>query len=149
MLTSAWLGFLLPRRHVCTGAAVFFDRYQAALLDRDAAQLATMYPIPSLILFPGSSIPVSDQAQTEQFFTSSSDQYKGVTEVDHKLRIIADPGVGEDELQGRLAEVVRSCHSGASTVASRWTMPEVMVLIVTTPTPASAACGRKWRAAPW
>jgi hypothetical protein len=73
-----------------TDAAVFFDRYQAALLDRAAAQLATMYAIPSPILFPGSSIPVSDQAQTEQFFTSSFDQYKGVTEVDHKLRIIAD-----------------------------------------------------------
>ena len=73
-----------------TDAAVFFDRYQAALLDRAAAQLATMYAIPSPILFPGSSIPVSDQAQTEQFFTSSFDQYKGVTEVDHKLRIIAE-----------------------------------------------------------
>jgi hypothetical protein len=70
--------------------AEFFNRYQAALLHRDAAQLATMYAIPSLILFPGSSIPVTNQAQTERFFTASFDQYEGVTEVDHELRVIAE-----------------------------------------------------------
>ncbi len=68
----------------------FFDRYQAALLDRDAAQIASMYAVPGLILFPGSSVAVTDQAQTEQFFTASFGQYEGVTEVDHTLTITAE-----------------------------------------------------------
>jgi hypothetical protein len=68
----------------------FFDRYQAALLDRDAARIATLYAIPGLILFPGSSIAVTDPAQTEQFFASSFGQYDGVTAVEHTLSVIVD-----------------------------------------------------------
>lgn len=67
----------------------FFNRYQAALLDRDAARIATMYAVPGLILVPGSSVAVTDAAQTEQFFTASFAQYPGVTAVDDELRITA------------------------------------------------------------
>lgn len=70
--------------------AAFFDHYQAALLDRDAARIATMYAVPGLILFPGSSIAVTDPAQTEQFFASSFGQYAGVTEVDHNLTVMTE-----------------------------------------------------------
>jgi hypothetical protein len=73
-----------------THTVALFDRYQAALLDRDAAQIASMYAVPALILFPGSSVAVTDQAQTEQFFSASFGQYDGVTEVDHTLVIIAE-----------------------------------------------------------
>lgn len=48
-----------------------------------------MYAIPGLILFPGTSIAVSDRTQTEQFFTASFGQYEGVSEVDHELTINA------------------------------------------------------------
>ena len=68
----------------------FFDRYQTALLDRDAARIATMYAVPALILFPEASVVVTDRAQTEQFFTASLGQYEGVTEVDHELTITAE-----------------------------------------------------------
>ena len=68
----------------------FFDRYQAALLDRDAARIATMYATPGLILFPETSVAVTNQDQTEQFFTASFGQYEGVAEVDHELTIIAE-----------------------------------------------------------
>ena len=70
--------------------AAFFDRYQAALLDRDAAQISEMYAVPALILFPGTSVAVTDRLQTEQFFRASFGQYDGVTEVDHQLRILAE-----------------------------------------------------------
>jgi ketosteroid isomerase-like protein len=65
--------------------AAFFDRYRAALLDRDAARIATMYAVPALILFPEASVVVTEQAQTESFFKSSFGQYEGVTEVDYEL----------------------------------------------------------------
>jgi hypothetical protein len=42
----------------------FFERYAAALLARDAKAVAAMYAVPSLIIFPGKSIPVSDPHQT-------------------------------------------------------------------------------------
>lgn len=68
----------------------FFDRYQAALLERDAARIATMYAVPGLILFPETSVAVASQDQTEQFFAVSFGQYEGVTEVDHEVTIIAE-----------------------------------------------------------
>lgn len=68
----------------------FFDRYQAALLNRDATRIATMYAVPGLILFPGTSVAVTNRAQTEQFFRASFGQYEGVTKVDHELIITAE-----------------------------------------------------------
>ena len=68
----------------------FFDRYAAALLARDEKAVATMYAVPSLILFPGNSIPVTDEKQTEQFFATTWAQYEGVDSVDHDIRILAE-----------------------------------------------------------
>jgi hypothetical protein len=68
----------------------FFDRYEAALLARDAKALATLYDVPSLILFPGRSVAVGEAAQTEAFFASAFAQYEGVTSVDRELAIIAE-----------------------------------------------------------
>lgn len=45
----------------------FFERYAPALLARDATATAGTYAVPSLILFPGTSTPVSDSRQTEEF----------------------------------------------------------------------------------
>lgn len=73
-----------------TDIVAFFDRYQAALLDRDATRIAEMYAVPGLILFPETSVAVTDQAQTEQFFKASFGQYEGVAEIDHKLTITAE-----------------------------------------------------------
>lgn len=71
----------------------FFDRYAAALLARDEKAIATMYAVPSLILFPGSSIPVSDADQTEKFFASSWGQYEGVEAVDQQISVMGEaPG---------------------------------------------------------
>ena len=74
-------------------ACQFFDRYEAALLARDKKAIARMYAVPSLILFPGNSIPVTDAGQTEEFFASSWSQYEGVHEVDKQITIMAEaPG---------------------------------------------------------
>jgi len=71
----------------------FFDRYASALLARDEKAVAQMYAVPSLILFPGNSIPVSDARQTEAFFASSWTQYEGVNEAERKLVIMGEaPG---------------------------------------------------------
>jgi hypothetical protein len=71
----------------------FFERYAAALLARDEAAMAGMYAIPSLILFPGNSIAVSDARQTEEFFAASWEQYEGVDSVDQQVVIMAEaPG---------------------------------------------------------
>jgi hypothetical protein len=71
----------------------FFERYSAALLARDETALAEMYAIPSLILFPGNSIPVSDNRQTEEFFAASWEQYEGVETVDRQMTVMAEaPG---------------------------------------------------------
>jgi hypothetical protein len=59
-------------------AEEFFERYAAALLARDEKAIARMYAVPSLILFPGRSIPVSDARETEEFFAASWAQYDGV-----------------------------------------------------------------------
>jgi hypothetical protein len=69
-------------------AAKFFERYAAALLARDAKAIAAMYAVPSLVLFPGNSIPVSDPGQTEEFFASSWDQYTGIHEIEKKIVIM-------------------------------------------------------------
>ena len=68
----------------------FFERYAAALLARDENAIARMYAVPSLILFPGTSIPVSDARQTEEFFAASWSQYDGVHEVDKQIVIMGD-----------------------------------------------------------
>jgi ketosteroid isomerase-like protein len=68
----------------------FFDRYAAALLARDAAAIARMYAVPSLILFPDNSIPVTDEQQTEQFFATTWAQYEGVDSLDHDIRILGE-----------------------------------------------------------
>jgi hypothetical protein len=52
-----------------------------------------MYAVPSLILFPGRSIPVSDASQTEEFFAASWSQYDGVDAVDKQVVVMAEaPG---------------------------------------------------------
>jgi len=73
-----------------TSAAInaFFDRYSAALLARDAPTIATLYAVPSLILFPGQSIAVSDPQQTEQFFASSWAQYEGIDNIEKTMTVI-------------------------------------------------------------
>ncbi|MBD0323363.1 MAG: hypothetical protein ICV72_08250 [Aldersonia sp.] len=68
----------------------FFDRYAAALLGRDEKAIARMYAVPSLILFPGTSIPVSDAKQTEEFFAASWAQYDGVDTVHKQVVVMAD-----------------------------------------------------------
>jgi ketosteroid isomerase-like protein len=74
-------------------AEQFFERYAAALLARDAKAIAGMYAVPSLILFPGRSIPVTDARQTEEFFAASWGQYEGVDAVDKQLVVMGEaPG---------------------------------------------------------
>jgi ketosteroid isomerase-like protein len=71
----------------------FFERYAAALLARDAKAIAGMYAVPALILFPGTSIPVSDSRQTEEFFASAFGQYAGVTDVEKHIAMMGEgPG---------------------------------------------------------
>ena len=68
----------------------FFERYASALLARDAKAIAGMYAVPSLILFPGTSIPVSDSRQTEEFFASAFGQYAGVDDVGRQIVIMGE-----------------------------------------------------------
>lgn len=68
----------------------FFEKYTAALLARDAKALALMYAVPSLIVFPGNRLVVSDPAQGEQFFTSSFAQYDGVDSIEKSISIMAE-----------------------------------------------------------
>lgn len=71
----------------------FFDRYAAALLARDEKAIAGLYAVPSLILFPGTSIPVSEARQTEEFFAASWGQYDGVDAVHREIVVMAEaPG---------------------------------------------------------
>ena len=71
----------------------FFDRYASALLARDEAAVATLYAVPSLILFPGQSIAVSATEQTEQFLASSWSQYDGVDSAEPEISIMGEaPG---------------------------------------------------------
>lgn len=72
---------------------MFFDRYAEALLARDAKAMAGMYAVPSLILFPGRPVPVSDARQTEEFFDSSWSQYEGINALEKKVAIMGEaPG---------------------------------------------------------
>lgn len=68
----------------------FFDRYAEALLGRDEQAIAAMYAVPSLIVFPGQRIAVSDQQQTADFFGASWAQYEGVTEASPTIAVLAD-----------------------------------------------------------
>lgn len=70
-------------------AGSFFDAYRGALLDRDAAAVATMYAVPALIVFPGQIIAVSDARQTEEFFAGAFGQYADVTAADTTISIVA------------------------------------------------------------
>ena len=71
----------------------FFERYASALLARDEKAIAGMYAVPSLILFPSKSIPVSDANQTEEFFAASWSQYDGVDAVDKQIVVMGEaPG---------------------------------------------------------
>lgn len=71
----------------------FFERYAAALLTRDERAIAGMYAVPSLVVFPGKSIPVSDTRQTEEFFASAWSQYDGVDAVDRQIVVMGEtPG---------------------------------------------------------
>lgn len=72
-----------------TIAREFFDRYAQALLARDAAAVARMYAVPSLILFPGQSIAVTDVSQTEEFFTSAWKQYDAVVQTSTDIALWA------------------------------------------------------------
>ncbi|GAA4543054.1 hypothetical protein GCM10023175_19250 [Pseudonocardia xishanensis] len=68
----------------------FFADYAEALLARDAAAIARMYAVPALIVFPGRSIPVTDEAETEAFFASNWDQYEGVDEASPQVDVLAE-----------------------------------------------------------
>jgi hypothetical protein len=71
----------------------FFERYAAALLARDERAIAAMYAVPSLILFPGNAVAVSDTRQTEDFFASAWDQYAGIDTMDKQIAIMGEaPG---------------------------------------------------------
>lgn len=71
----------------------FFDGYASALLARDEKAVAHMYAVPSLILFPGNAIPVSDSRQTEAFFASAWGQYDGVDTAARQITIMGEaPG---------------------------------------------------------
>jgi ketosteroid isomerase-like protein len=72
-----------------TDADSFFDDYAAALLARDEKRMAKLYAVPSLILFPGQSIPVTSEEQTEQFFAASWAQYDGVDMAERKIAVMA------------------------------------------------------------
>jgi ketosteroid isomerase-like protein len=68
----------------------FFDRYELALLARDADAIASMYSVPALIVFAGDLIPVVHTDQTRDFFASAFDQYEGVRDVDREMTVIAE-----------------------------------------------------------
>src|SRR5215213_6573537 len=68
----------------------FFERYGSALLARDAAAVAQLYAVPGLILFPDTSIPVTDPSQTEQFFASAWQQYEGIDAATREIVIMGE-----------------------------------------------------------
>jgi len=77
-----------------TLASQFFDHYAAALMARDEKAIAAMYAVPSLILFPGQSILVTDPVQTEEFFAAAWSQYEGVESAPTKQMTIMGEGPG-------------------------------------------------------
>jgi hypothetical protein len=81
----------------------FFDLYAAALLARDEAAMAELYAVPSLILFPGNAIAVSEPAQTRAFFASAWLQYDGVDDATPTISLMAEgPGSVWAEVTWRL-----------------------------------------------
>jgi hypothetical protein len=68
----------------------FFERHAAALLARDEKAAAARYAVPSLILFPGRSIVISDARQTEEYFASACGQDDGVDAVENKIVIMGE-----------------------------------------------------------
>jgi hypothetical protein len=64
-----------------------------------------MYAVPSLILFPGNRILVSDARQTEEFFAASWGQYEGIEAVDKRIVIMG-------EAPGSLWADVTWCYGG-------------------------------------
>lgn len=68
----------------------FFERYADALLARDEQAMARMYAVPSLILFPGTSIAVSNARQTEEFFAASWAQYDGFDAIDQHIVVMGE-----------------------------------------------------------
>ena len=66
----------------------FFDDYARALLRRDITRLGQLYHVPALILFPGTSIVVTDAKQTEDFFSRAMAQYEGVHEAQPEIRVM-------------------------------------------------------------
>ena len=85
---ACFLSNVVPMTITSSAVDQFFDRYATALLARDAKAIADMYAVPSLILFPGQSVAVSDAKQTEEFFASSWAQYEGVDTVDKAISIM-------------------------------------------------------------
>ncbi|GAA4932308.1 hypothetical protein EV188_103782 [Actinomycetospora succinea] len=72
----------------------FFARYAAALLARDEQAVADLYAVPALVLFPGTSIAVTDAAQTAAFFASSWAQYEGTDASDPTITVMGEGPVG-------------------------------------------------------
>ena len=66
----------------------FFAEYARDLLARDAPAIAARYAVPGLILFPGQSVPVASQEQTEQFFAGAFDQYEGIRETTPDISVL-------------------------------------------------------------
>jgi hypothetical protein len=69
-------------------AEQFFDRYAAALVARDEQAIAQLYAVPSLILFPGQALAVSDARQTAEFFAASWGQYEGVDQALPRITVM-------------------------------------------------------------
>ena len=53
----------------------FLLEYGEALSAVDGARIATMWEIPSLVLSDQGSVPVTDAAQVDRFFTAAAGQY--------------------------------------------------------------------------
>ena len=70
-------------------AGAFFATYAEALLRRDADAIAEHYATPALIEFPQAAIPVSERAQTRDFFETAFAQYRDVTQTYHTIKVAA------------------------------------------------------------
>lgn len=85
----SWLASTVENMDTDRSVVEFFDRYAAALLERDENAIATMYAVPGLILFPGQSLVVDDPGLTRRFFAGNWGQYAGVTEAVPGLDVVA------------------------------------------------------------
>lgn len=72
----------------------FFEGRAASFLARDPKSIARMHAVPSLVLFAGQVIPVTDVKQTEEFVAASWSQYDGVDAVDKNVVIMGGGGNG-------------------------------------------------------